>query len=186
MPPLSLRLEAGWLRCCRRRFWHAQYAEAVLAFLRRSFASVTLVLFEKRVFPGALEEVVLLFADGRGLGPSGDVQVLEYVDLDAFDVDRLPIAPSAAELSVAGSSHGLLAQLLPRETFKLYDELARSGDVTRLGGIASVDIGAVTGANEFFLVRGDDGRVPERFLTPAVSKAAHVRGALLLAMTCGN
>lgn len=158
---------------------HAQYADAVLAFLRRSFASVTLVLFEQRVFPGALEEVVLLFADGRGRGPSAQVRVIDCVDLDAFDVDRFLAATPASTDVPAGADHGLLAQLLPVEARELYDELARSADVRPLGDLASVDIGAVTGANDFFLVRGDDGRVPARFLRPAVSKAAHVRGARL-------
>jgi hypothetical protein len=158
---------------------HAQYADAVLAFLRRSFASVTVVLFEKRVFPGALEEVVLLFAEGRGRGPSGQVRVVDCVDLEGFDIDRLfdPL-PTRHEGEVDGS-HSLLLQLLPTEARDLYGELAGRGEVSALGELASVDIGAVTGANEFFLVRGDDGRVPARFLRPAVSKAAHVRGARL-------
>lgn len=158
---------------------HAQYAEAVLAFLRRSFASVTLVLFERRVFPGALEEVVLLFAEGRGLGPSAKVRVLDCVDLDAFDINSLLVAAPAVEYGIADSNQSLLAQLLPAEARKLYDELARSVHVRLLGDIASVDIGAVTGANDFFLVRGDDGRVPARFLRSAASKAVHVRGARL-------
>jgi len=40
-----------------------------------------------------------------------------------------------------------------------------------------VDIGAVTGANDFFVVPAGDARVPDRFLRPAVSKASHVAGA---------
>lgn len=44
---------------------HAQYGEAVLAYLQREFASVTIAVFEERIFPGAMEEVVLLFADSR-------------------------------------------------------------------------------------------------------------------------
>ena len=48
---------------------HAQYSKAVLGFLTREFASVTIATFEERIFPGAMEDVVLLFADGRGGGP---------------------------------------------------------------------------------------------------------------------
>ena len=158
---------------------HAQYADAVRAFLCRSFASVTLVLFERRVFPGALEEVVLLFADGRGRGPASQVHVIECLDLDALDVDRLQMIASGGPDEPDMTVSSLLAQLLPGEARELYADLACSAHVRTLGEIASVDIGAVTGANDFFLVRADDARIPARFLRFAVSKAAHVRGARL-------
>ncbi len=47
-----------------------------------------------------------------------------------------------------------------------------------LGELASVDIGAVTGANDFFLLRaGEHRELSEELLRPTVSKAVHVRGA---------
>ena len=42
------------------------YAVDVRRFLLRRFASVRLVLFEERVFPGVTEEVLLLLAEGTG------------------------------------------------------------------------------------------------------------------------
>lgn len=156
---------------------HAQYAEDVLGYLRRSFAAVTLVLFEQRVFPGALEEVVLLLAEGRGVGPAHGTQVVEVADLASLDVGRL-VRPSEGTMNpIAEGVDTLLLQLLPDSTRELYCELRRRPEVAALGTLASVDIGAVTGANDFFLVPGNDARVPERFLRPAVSKAAHIAGA---------
>lgn len=156
---------------------HAQYAEQVLDYLRRSFAAVTLVLFEQRVFPGALEEVVLLLAEGHGLGAADGVRVVEIADLAALDVDQLVRADDRRELSDGDDGDTLLLQLLPDATCDLYRALRRTADVATIGALASVDIGAVTGANDFFLARGNDARVPERFLRSAVSKAAHVIGA---------
>lgn len=156
---------------------HAQYAEQVLDYLRRSFAAVTLVLFEQRVFPGALEEVVLLLAEGHGIGAADGVRVVEVADLAALDVDQLVRADDRRELSDGDEGDTLLLQLLPDATRDLYRALRRTADVATIGALASVDIGAVTGANDFFLARSNDTRVPERFLRPAVSKAAHVIGA---------
>jgi hypothetical protein len=81
----------------------------------------------------------------------------------------------------AGRGRGkLLAQLLPEDTRELYDGLARGSyaHVTTLGQLASVDIGAVTGANDFFLLAADEepGLAAE-LLRPTISKAMHVRGA---------
>ena len=42
------------------------YASEVRRFLLGRFAKVRLVLFEQLVFPGVLEDVVLLLAEGRG------------------------------------------------------------------------------------------------------------------------
>ncbi|MEZ5587762.1 MAG: N-6 DNA methylase [Sedimenticolaceae bacterium] len=42
------------------------YAQEVRRFLLRRFERVRLIMFEERVFPGVLEEVVLLLAEGTG------------------------------------------------------------------------------------------------------------------------
>jgi adenine-specific DNA-methyltransferase len=157
---------------------HAQYASEVVAFLARSYGRLQLVVFEERVFPGALEEVVLLFADGRGARQAAGVELVECRTLDDLSAAMLARPPS--NTARPGGAAKLLAQLLPENTRELYQALAEHELVSTLGQVASVDIGAVTGANDFFLLTdevasGLDGRL----LQPAVSKAAHVRGARL-------
>lgn len=51
------------------------YAAPVREFLMRQFKRVRLVLFTERVFPGVMEDVVLLLAEGCGLGPSSRAAV---------------------------------------------------------------------------------------------------------------
>jgi adenine-specific DNA-methyltransferase len=155
---------------------HAQYANAVVEFLGRSFRRVRLAVFEERVFPGALEEVVLLFADAKDEGPSNaGIELIECRTLDDLNARVLDESSSARRSPRNGRSK-LLAQLLPEATHALYEDLGQSA--VRLGDIASVDIGAVTGANDFFLVdRSDAGTLPAELLRPTVSKAAHLRGA---------
>lgn len=160
---------------------HAQYAGEVTEFLRRRFARLTIAVFDERVFPGALEEVVLLFADGRGEGDGAEVQLMSCRTLDDLDLAEVGAAPTLArspELSRAASREKLLVQLLPSETQDLYRTLEAAGGVSRLGTLADVGIGAVTGANDFFLLAAAeaDGLAPD-LLRPAVSKAAQIRGA---------
>lgn len=169
---------------------HAQYADKVLGFVQQRFARTALAVFEQRVFPGALEEVVLLFADGRGEGQCRAVDViqcdttddLDVLDLQARTAKRSPAVASgrAARRSVSRGRQKLLAQLLPEATQDLYGQFL-SGSyprVTTLGSLGSVDIGAVTGANDFFLLTADDEpRLAPELLRPAVSKAMHVKGA---------
>ena len=150
---------------------------SVVGYLRRSFASVALVLFEQRVFPGALEEVVLLLAEGHGVGAAEGIQVVEVADIAALDLGPLIRPENSGMARITKERDTLLSQLLPDRTRDLYRDLRRRSDVAALGRLASVDIGAVTGANDFFLVPANDARVPQRFLRPAVSKAAHIVGA---------
>lgn len=156
---------------------HAQYAGEVLAWVQRRFARTALVVFEQRVFPGALEEVVLLFAEGRGEGTSESVSLVECDTLAELDLDVLRKRLAAAR--PAEKSQGkLLAQLLPQATQELYARLAYDERVQPLGARGAVDIGAVTGANDFFLLAaGEQPNMAEELVRPAVSKAAHVRGA---------
>lgn len=129
------------------------------------------------MFPGALEEVVLLLAEGHGVGAAEGIQVVEVADIAALDLGPLIRPENSGMARITKERDTLLSQLLPDRTRDLYRDLRRRSDVAALGRLASVDIGAVTGANDFFLVPANDARVPQRFLRPAVSKAAHIVGA---------
>src|SRR2546427_639474 len=59
------------------------YASEVRGFLMRRFGRVRLVLFEERVFPGVLEEVVLLLAEGDG--PTDHCELYQVRDLNALE-----------------------------------------------------------------------------------------------------
>jgi hypothetical protein len=129
-------------------------------------------MFDAAVFPGAQEEVILLFADGRDQAPSPGVEVVSFDDLDDLIIGEEP-----GDALRVDNDHKLLAGLLSGAALELYDRL-RGGPATTLGEIASVDIGAVTGANKWFVrpadaVRGLDGDLAR----PAISKATHVPGA---------
>lgn len=159
---------------------HAQYAGEVMEFLRRRFARVTIAVFEERVFPGALEEVVLLFADGRGEGRAGEIQLLSCATLDELDLAGMSRRADVGDEigDVAPAREKLLVQLLPREVQSLYRSLVAEESVERLGELADVGIGAVTGANDFFLLAANETEeLAQELLRPAVSKATHVRGA---------
>lgn len=156
---------------------HAQYARPLLNHLIQSFHQVTLVFFQERVFPGALEEILLLFADGYGEGPAQGIGVVECRNLEDLHLAR-----------VDGRGNGYLVpdiallRLLPEPVQTLYQGLSLHERVSRLGGLAEVDIGAVTGANAFFIRAQSEIEkrrfAPELFQT-IVGRAADAAGARL-------
>lgn len=135
------------------------YAAPIRDFLMREFSQVRLVLFAERVFPGVMEDVVLLMADGRGQGPSDVCELLQarngsaLAELADNDIRRWrPQAGGRWSLAlvdpVAGSAY---AAALDEPHFETLHEW---GDTT---------LGMVTGNNNFFALTSDE--VSARSLT---------------------
>lgn len=119
------------------------YAEAVRQWLRRRFAAVKLVFFERLQFAEALENVVLLLAQGTG---GCDAFSLYHVQ-DADDLLSIqPFDEFAVTLSAEGKWTDLLLPMPQRQLFKR----VAADHFTNLGTYGSPELGTVTGANSFF------------------------------------
>lgn len=158
---------------------HVGYAAAVREFLLRNFRELSIVTFEEKVFPGALEEVVLLL--GKKTPGEGDGQLNVCRLHSLSDLSPGPEAVlSEGRLWTPPSGERWSSALLEEESMgRMRAALLHAGFGT-LGDLSRVDIGAVTGANEFFvLTRAQvaEHRLPGHVLLPVISKAAHVQGA---------
>ena len=119
------------------------YAQEVRRFLLRRFGRVRLILFENRVFPGVLEEVVLLLAEGNG-----GAAVLEVHQ--TRDVSSLASAEVADWTShTPRGTEKWTPALVGADAFMTYRELVGER-FEPLGAWGGVYLGAVTGNNRFF------------------------------------
>ena len=155
---------------------HSQYARPVRDFLLRAFCKVTVATFEDRVFPGALTEIILLLAEKGPPGTAG-IKVVSVQSLDDLpgveDVDARAIGQSAQAIDWSG--------LLAPKAASLLEELALGDQFCTLGSIASVDVGSVTGNNDFFTLTAAelrDAGLPATAIVPVVCKARDVGGAV--------
>lgn len=121
------------------------YAEPIRRWLRRRFADVSLVMVEQLQFEGALERVVLLLARGTG---GCDAFMLHHV----ADGDELatigPFEPSAVSPAADGKWTDLL---LPPEHRSLFRRVVDES-FTTLRAYGAPELGAVTGANNYFAI----------------------------------
>lgn len=137
-------------------FLQADYAKTIRTFLAGSFRRVAAIVIRERIFleAGADEETVILLADGYSESPSGSIelgQVETLAELRQLIADlgcgkwfgrKTDLRPAALVLSPEEA--GALAHL---------DGSLICGS---FGDIASVQIGLVTGANDFFVLgKGD-------------------------------
>jgi adenine-specific DNA-methyltransferase len=163
---------------------HAAYALPVLSFLARSFRCVQFLSFEKRLFPDLSQDTLLLLADHKGDCqaefywkhlPDGHAlgHVLERGRTRIRRTTRLPTD------AIATGRHRLVEHFLPKKTRELYSLLKTHQKVKRLGGIADVGIGYVTGANDFFHLSAEDVAclgISQSFLRKAVFRGRALCG----------
>jgi adenine-specific DNA-methyltransferase len=120
------------------------YAAAVRRFLLNRFARVRLILFEELVFPGVLEEVVLLLAEGAG--PSASFELIQIRDVEALQSIDL-----ADWTSFTPDTTGKWTPaLLTGGAVQLYRRLTDEGAFSTLLDWGETYLGAVTGNNRYF------------------------------------
>ncbi len=150
------------------------YASAIRRFLLERFSSVKLITFEERIFEDALEDTVILLAEG-----SGGTSHLEVYP--ARNIDSLTTLDPKNWQNVDLVEGGRWANaLLPTDTYSFFEEgLDKSGFVS-LKQWGETYIGCVTGNNNFFAINRETARkyaIPESDLiglTPPGSR--HLRG----------
>lgn len=150
---------------------HATYAMPLIRALAKSFARVAIVAIREKVFKNLSEDAWLLFADGYG----GTTQLIELSVWDRFSGSSDPPRPlRRVPLEAWERSRGRLRRwLLPENVLAAYEAWEECEQVYRLGSVAEVGIGYVTGANDFFHLRPSDVRrrgIPQGLLKITVRK----------------
>jgi len=147
---------------------HAVYARPVLEFLLRSFEHVEILAIRDKLFEQLSEDCWLLRASGRG----GSCATLTFRLADRFIGDKTEwMTQTIPTRDLARESYRLRSYLLPPHVRALYQDLKQSLHVRRIGEFASLGIGYVTGANDFFHLRPSEAKeygIPESLLRPAV------------------
>lgn len=120
------------------------YAAQVRRFLLQRFAKVRLVMFESRVFPDVLEEVILLMAEGSGGAPKFEVyQARTLEDLTKLDTEAW------VGFTPKGDSKWTPA-LLSASAFSIYQTITTGPGFCQQIEWGETYLGAVTGNNDYF------------------------------------
>jgi adenine-specific DNA methylase len=158
---------------------HAPYASPLLEFLARNFEHVHVIAVRKKLFAGLSEDCWLLYADGFG----GTTNEFRLTPLEQFAFRSAPPqGGSAVRVSDwRGWNSRLRPFLLPKPTRDIYTAAISNRATKRLGDVASVGIGYVTGANDFFHLRPS---VAKRLDIPRCLLHAAVRNGKSLSDGC--
>jgi adenine-specific DNA methylase len=149
------------------------YAAQLREFLLSRFAEITLVTFERLVFDGILQEVVL-FCGVVGTGPAR-IRTVNLADAAALSSAELDVQSAPALLH---ESEKWTKYFLQPDQIQLLRALKRSDTMTSLGRVADVDVGIVTGRNSFFTFTDAQAQALRlsQHCVPLVSRSAQLSG----------
>lgn len=162
------------------------YASQLRSFLVDRFKRIDVVACNDLFFDHAEQEVVLLLADGAMARGSAS-NTCRVALTEARNVKEVTSVPATCLLKRAqpkpvchDSEKWLKYFLSPRE-ISFMRQLRVEGKAVPLSTHATVDVGVVTGKNEFFVL--SQNQVEEHglaeYATPVVGRSAHLRGARL-------
>ena len=151
------------------------YAADLRRFLMQRFGRVRLVMFTQRVFPGVLEEVVLLLAEGEG--PTDHCELLQVQDVN----DLLSIDGGRETTWTPVSTQGKwTSALIPPIAFAAYRSAFAGPDFVNLEHWGDTTLGMVTGNNRYFTMSPATAaalRIPATELVPISPPGSrHLRG----------
>lgn len=161
------------------------YAAQLRSFLVANFRDIHVVACNELFFEKAEQEVVILLADGAlpNSNPNNDCTVA----IAATPTRRALIETTAETLIrntppkvVQHEDEKWLKYFLSQPQIDLLRHLRASGVATALSDFASVNVGVVTGKNDFFVL--NDHQVQEwqlkDYVLPLAARASHLSGAI--------
>jgi adenine-specific DNA methylase len=161
------------------------YAAQLRKFLVKNFRDIHVIACNELFFEKAEQEVVILLADDALVSPELDNQCAVAVAATQTrqSLIETPAATLIAETPpkiVQHEDEKWLKYFLSQPQIDLLRALRSSGIATTLDQFASVDVGVVTGKNNFFVL--NDEQVGEwqlhDFVLPLAARASHLNGAI--------
>jgi adenine-specific DNA-methyltransferase len=153
------------------------YAAGLRRFLSDYFERVTVITFDKLVFEGIQQEVVLLCAE-REASHSVGIRVVEVADQNGLDEIPRELAVSPLK-ALDHSTEKWTQYFLEPDELEILRCLRADKRLVEFGELASVDVGIVTGMNDFFVMSEEEyqTRGLAQHVVPIVTRSNQLTGA---------
>jgi adenine-specific DNA-methyltransferase len=155
------------------------YAAELRRFLSDYYNKITLITFRKLVFEGIQQEVVLLLGERNGDGRTGirtveldgvsDLASYEHTDFVGSDLKPMD-----------HSTEKWTQYFLDEGEINLLRNMRANPTLTEAGKVIDVDVGIVTGQNQFFVLNDEqiNARRLNDYTLPIVGRSGHLKGAI--------
>jgi adenine-specific DNA-methyltransferase len=159
------------------------YAAQLRSYLTDRFRKIDIVACNDLIFEKAEQEVILLLADGALERASTDnicrVAMTETKTVaEIINQPAMKMVVRSEAKTVSHDNEKWLKYFLTQQQIGFMRELRQAGCTAAMSAHASVDVGVVTGKNEFFVL--SDAQVKslglDGYTTPLVSRSVQLKG----------
>jgi adenine-specific DNA methylase len=153
---------------------HAQYAREVLKTLAANFREITVRMFRDKLFADLSQSTILLQCRDYGK----PCEIFTITSSDSIDTNHEEREQVELELIRKGKLR-FAWYVISNKVRTLYQHLSSRGGVLRLGEVADVGIGYVTGHNNFFHLserEKRDYRITDKYVRPALLTISRFAG----------
>ena len=155
------------------------YAAELREYLARNYESLTIATFRSLIFAGIQQETVLL-AGVRGETAPARVHWVELANETELSAEQLE-PNNGVVVDLDHAREKWTRYYLDSRELELVRRIETSTALTTLGELAYVDVGIVTGQNDFFVLSEADAtqRGLKELCLPLVARSAQIPGLVL-------
>lgn len=157
--------------------FQVKYAAETRVFLSNFFDRITIITFKKLVFANIQQEVVLLLCEKKVPHGKG-VRVIECENLEELKAINFKTINGSNVKALDHTTEKWTKYFLNEDEINLLRRLKEDKRVIACGAIMEVDVGLVTGRNEFFML--NEEQVNEwglkKYTIAVVSKSKQLKG----------
>ncbi len=153
------------------------YAAELRKFLSDQYSRITIFSFRKLVFSGIQQEVVLFLGEKNGNERTG-IRVIELDNIDDLSKHEHTEFIHTELRNMDHSKDKWTQYFLDQKEIDLLRVLRAEKNLTLSGEVIDVDVGIVTGINDFFILTNDEviSHNLMDFVRPIVTRSNHLRG----------
>lgn len=164
-------------------FLHSKYSSSIREIISNNFSHSLAIQVGQRIFSseGTDEKTIVLLADGWKKLPKNPNLRIEFAsslkDLKNVVLNWQSISKTASKYQ-SRSAYSLLS----KKADKAIKTVENKYEIIKLGDVANILIGIVTGANYFFIVNKESAQkhnIPQRVLSPILSRFCIAKGVEL-------
>ncbi len=157
--------------------FQVKYAAETRVFLTKFFERITIITFKKLVFANIQQEVVLLLCEKKVQQEKG-IRVMECENLEELKSINFKAINGSNVKPIDHTTEKWTKYFLNEDEINLLRKLRKDKRITTCGDMMEVDVGLVTGRNEFFMMKEE--QVEEwklkKYTIPVASKSNQLKG----------
>lgn len=129
------------------------YAKELRLFLAQFYNNISIISFEKLVFPNIQQEVVLLLCEKDGT----KTHSINHIELkDANSLEKLEIETlNSNRKKIDFNNNKWTFYFLDQKEIDFLETVAQKYNLPRIGDFANIEVGITTGSNSFFTIDKD-------------------------------